>query len=186
VDVRVITASNVDLASLVESGRFRSDLFYRLHVLPIHILPLRERREDIPPLLNSLLNKLNQEYGRHVQGITPEALASFCLYHWPGNVRELENVLGRALINMQPGETMVCPEHLPFLTPAFAGLTPPSQGLAAQSREGNSLAEAHALWEKALLRQTMGTVKGNRTHAARLLKISVRQLYNKLKKHGLS
>ncbi len=117
VDVRVITATNIDLVSAVETRLFRSDLFYRLHVLPIHIPPLRERREDIPPLLNSLLGKLNREYSRHVEGITPEAMALFCAYDWPGNVRELENILGRALINMQPGERTVCTHHLPLLTP---------------------------------------------------------------------
>jgi transcriptional regulator with PAS, ATPase and Fis domain len=170
----------------VETRHFRSDLFYRLHVLPIHIPPLRERPEDIPPLLNSLLNKLNREYSRHVEGITPEAMAQFCAYNWPGNVRELENILGRALINMQPGEKMVRPSHLPLLTPACARQAPGDGPLVNQLLEGNAnLAQAHAAWEKALLRQTMDTVKGNRTHAARLLDISVRQLYNKLKRHGL-
>ncbi len=186
VDVRVITATNVDLISAVETRRFRSELFYRLHVLPIHIPPLRERREDIPPLLNSLLGKLNREYSRHVEGITPEALALFCSYDWPGNVRELENILGRALINMQPGEKMVCAGHLPLLTPVCARPATGSGPILNQLHEGNAgLSKAHAAWEKTFLRQTMDAVGGNRTHAARLLKISVRQLYNKLKKHGV-
>lgn len=185
VDVRVITATNVDLAYMVEKGRFRSDLFYRLHVLPIHIPPLRERREDIPPLLNVLLNKLNQEYSRHVEGIAPDAMALFCSYHWPGNVRELENMLGRALINMQPGEKMVLAEHLPLALSAFSRPAVENAGDAEPLREGRSLADAHAAWEKALLRQALAMTSGNRTQVAKLLKISVRQLYNKLTRHNL-
>ena len=183
-DVRVIAATNVDLAAMVEKGRFRSDLFYRLHVLPIRIPPLRERREDIPPLLKALLNKLNREYNRHVEGITPEALALFCSYDWPGNVRELENMLGRALINMQPGEKMVLAEHLPLPAPIFGRSVPGCEGIPESRGEGCSLAEAHAVWEKAMLGRVMSIVDGNRTRAAQLLKISVRQLYNKLKRHG--
>jgi len=186
VDVRVITATNIDLVSAVETRRFRSDLFYRLHVLPIHIPPLRERREDIPPLLSSLLNKLNREYSRHVEGITPDAMSLFCCYDWPGNVRELENILGRALINMQPGEKMVSARHLPLLTSVCARPGAADGQIMTALYEGNAgLAEAHAAWEKTLLRQIMDQVRHNRTHAARLLRISVRQLYNKLKKHGL-
>ncbi|MEN6486452.1 MAG: sigma-54-dependent Fis family transcriptional regulator [Syntrophobacteraceae bacterium] len=185
VDVRVITATNVDLVSLVEKGRFRSDLFYRLHVLPIHIPPLRERREDIPPLLAALLNKLNKEYSRHVEGITEDALALFRSGDWPGNVREMENMLGRALINMQPGEKMVRAEHLPLPVSTFA--CPPSgRGEAVDlPGEGGSLADAHAVWEKALLQKLLSAANGNRTRAAGMLKISVRQLYNKLKRYGI-
>jgi PAS domain S-box-containing protein len=186
VDVRVIAATNVDLFSLSEKGRFRSDLFYRLNVLPIHIPPLRERREDIPPLLNALLMKLNQEYNRHVEGITDEALALFRSYNWPGNVRELENMLGRALINMQPGERTVCAHHLAFALRAPGAVRPAAAGEGAlDPLSGGSLAGAHASWEKALLGQVLESVGGNRTRAAGKLKISVRQLYNKLKKYGL-
>lgn len=186
VDVRVITATNVDLASLVENGRFRSDLFYRLHVLPIHIPPLRERREDIPPLLKKLLEKLNREYSRHVEGITPEALALFCSFSWPGNVRELENMLGRALINMQPGEKTVRADHLPLPLPDTVPPVPGDGGIESVLVEnGNTLAEAHAVWEKALLSRVLRAADGNRTRAAKRLKISVRQLYNKLKRYGL-
>lgn len=186
VDVRVITASNVNLASLVQEGRFRSDLFYRLNVLPIQIPPLRERREDIPPLLKKLLDKLNREYSRHVDGITPEALELFGSYSWPGNVRELENMLGRALINMQPGERMVRAEHLPQPLSGSIPTVSGCEGIAeALVGERFSLAQAHAVWEKALLARTMEALGGNRTRAAQLLKISVRQLYNKLKRYGL-
>ena len=185
VDVRVITATNVDLASLVEQGRFRSDLFYRLHVLPIHIPPLRERREDIPFLLTALLNKLNKEYSRHVEGITEEALALFRSGHWPGNVREMENLLGRAVINMQPGERTVRADHLPPQVSSFTGRSAECGETVASFGEGGGLAEAHAAWEKALLRRTMHVVHGNRTRAAKLLQLSVRQLYNKLKRYGI-
>jgi len=186
VDVRVVAATNADLVALVKSGRFRLDLFYRLDVLRIEIPPLRERQEDIPPLLSSLLNKLNHEYRLHAVRITPEALGLFCAYHWPGNVRELENMLGRALLSMKPGEKAVCAVHVPLLTPASATLLATSERVVGQLKEGSfNLAEAHAIWEKVCLQSVMGVVGGNRTRAAQLLGISVRQLYNKLKRYGL-
>lgn len=186
VDVRVIAATNADLELLVKTGRFRGDLYYRLNVVPIHIPSLRQRREDIPVLLSFLLRKLNQEYGRHVEGITPDAMSLFCDYDWPGNVRELENILGRAIINMHPGEKMVDTGHIPLL--AAAHTTPGITGHKVMDRlagGGAGLSEIHAAWEKAVLQQVMGLAEGNRTRAARLLKISVRQLYNKLKRYNL-
>lgn len=186
VDVRVISATNADLESLVQKGLFRDDLYYRLNVIPIYIPPLRQRREDIPLLLKFLLRKINQEYGRNVKEIDPEALALLCAYQWPGNVRELENVLGRAVINMRPGDKVVRIGHLPQLVSASAAPVSPVVQLGEGLGGGNAgLAEIHAAWEKALLRQVMDITGGNRTRAAQLLKISVRQLYNKLKKHNL-
>ena len=97
-DVRLIAASNRDLETAVRDGVMREDLFYRLNVLPIHLPPLRERREDIPLLIAHFLQKFSKDLGKDVRGVTPEALAILERYHWPGNIRELENVLERAIV----------------------------------------------------------------------------------------
>src|SRR5207247_2506250 len=98
VDVRLIAASNRDVAKAVADGALREDLFYRLNVIPIHLPPLRERRDDVPPLVAHFITHLAAELGRPVRGATPEALAILENYRWPGNVRELENVIERALV----------------------------------------------------------------------------------------
>src|SRR4029434_2829744 len=98
VDVRIVAASNQELRQMVADHTFRDDLFYRLNVIPLHVPPLRERREDIPLLINHFLMKYNKAFGRQVQGITSEALALLTHYHWPGNVRELENMIERLVV----------------------------------------------------------------------------------------
>src|SRR5690606_28627802 len=113
VDVRVIAATNVHLEKAIQEKRFREDLYYRLNVLPISIPPLRFRKEDLPLLANHLIKKFNQEYGRNVEEIDEEAVQALMDYDWPGNVRELENVLGRAMINMNFSERRMKREHLP-------------------------------------------------------------------------
>ena len=102
VDVRVIAASNRDLRAMVGDGRFQEDLFYRLSVIPIELPPLRERREDIPPLVEHFVRKHVQRTGRHIEGVDPAALAALEAYDWPGNVRELENAIERAVV-LSPG-----------------------------------------------------------------------------------
>ncbi len=101
VDVRIISATNINLKNTVKEGRFRDDLYYRLYVIPIYIPPLRDRKEDVPLLVNNLIRKYNQDFGRNVKGILLEALNILSSYSWPGNVRELENVIERAVINMR-------------------------------------------------------------------------------------
>jgi two-component system response regulator HydG len=95
VDVRVVASTNQNLQELVVAGSFREDLFYRLHVVPVHVPPLRERLEDLPLLVDHFLTMYNTAYGRHVQGITAEALTLLCQHSWPGNIRELEHVIAR-------------------------------------------------------------------------------------------
>jgi len=187
VNARIISATNSNLEHLVKKGRFREDLYYRLNVIPVNIPSLRQRSEDIQPLAGFLLRKINQEYGRSVERISPGAMAKLSAYHWPGNVRELENILGRALINMRPADKTVEEVHIPPLGPNQAAM--PESGGEYMERLGSgdaSLAEIHANWEKSLLRKVMDITGGNRTKAAQLLKISVRQLYNKLNRHGIS
>jgi two-component system response regulator PilR (NtrC family) len=111
VDVRVIAATHQDLKELIHKGRFREDLYYRLNVIPVHLPPLRERREDIPLLAMNFLAKYSDENKRPIQGIAPEALELLLHYHWPGNVRELENVIERAVA--LGTSAVLTPESLP-------------------------------------------------------------------------
>ncbi|HHY92599.1 MAG TPA: sigma 54-interacting transcriptional regulator, partial [Firmicutes bacterium] len=107
VTARVIAATNINLEQAVQEGRFREDLYYRLNVVPIFIPPLRYRKDDIPLLVNHLLRKFNQQFGRAVERVSPQTLSILVAYDWPGNVRELENALGRAIINMKFNETVI-------------------------------------------------------------------------------
>jgi two-component system, NtrC family, response regulator HydG len=97
-DVRVVAATNIDLRREVQAGRFREDVFFRLNVFPIHIPALRERREDVPVLMNHLLERFAQRHGRRLTGFTPRAIDAMLTYAWPGNIRELENVIERGVI----------------------------------------------------------------------------------------
>ncbi|MCL4517004.1 MAG: sigma-54-dependent Fis family transcriptional regulator [Firmicutes bacterium] len=208
VDVRVIAATNMDLEKAVREGRFREDVYYRLNVVPIVIPPLRKRVEDIPPLVRFMLKKYNQEYGRDVEGISPEALELLTAYSWPGNVRELENVIGRAMIDMHYGERVVRVEHLPSpIRDPIREVAPPdleySEGNGAgragnapgadktgetpPSSEGGARPLRAALMEaekKAIL-AALQHARGNRTLAAKELGIAVRSLYYKLEKYAL-
>src|SRR5690606_23550599 len=98
VDIRLISATNRDLIQMVKEGRFREDLYYRLNVFPIHVPPLRERKEDIPDLVAHFIRRLAAEEGKQVVGIAPGALAMLCAYDWPGNVRQIENAIFRAIV----------------------------------------------------------------------------------------
>ncbi len=111
VDVRVIAATNKDLRQEVDAGRFRDDLFYRLSVVPVAIPPLRERKEDVPPLVRYFIEEFNRKLSRSIRGITPDALNALIIYEWPGNVRELRNVIERIAILENP--ELIRLEHLP-------------------------------------------------------------------------
>lgn len=183
-DVRVITATHVNLESAIQSGRFREDLYYRLHVIPIYIPPLRQRLDDIYPLSIHLLRKDNLEYGRNVEDIAPETMHLLRSYSWPGNVRELENVLGRALIHMRLHERVILPEHLPPLERKVA----PGADMPQQEEEnglGKTLKEAVEEAERSHIRKVLAAAKGNRTLAAKQLGIAIRSLYYKMEKLGI-
>ncbi len=169
VDVRIVAATNRDLRRAVEEGRFRQDLFYRLNVITITLLPLRERKEDIPLLVDRILEQLSSELKREVEGVTPEAMAILLAHTWPGNVRELRNVLERALV-VSTG-TLVEARHL--------GLT--VGGGAAAPAHPASLEEVERQYIADVLKQTAGNV----TQAARILDIDRVTLYAKIKKWGL-
>lgn len=185
VDVRVIAATNANLEELIRKNIFREDLYYRLNVVPLFIPPLRHRKEDIPVLASHIIQKFNQEYGRSVESISPEALKILKAYDWPGNVRELENVLGRAMINIKPGDTVIEAQHLPPPGAGFQSLSPGSFQTHDFKYDGRTYEELFLEWEKKVLTALLDDFKGNKTQAAKALKISLRSLYYKLEKHEL-
>jgi transcriptional regulator with PAS, ATPase and Fis domain len=183
VDVRVIAATNANLEQKVKDGTFKGDLYYRLNVLPIAIPPLRARAEDIPRLVQHVIFRLNQEFGRQVTGMAPEALSELGKYPWPGNVRELENVLGRAMINMRPQERVIDTQHLPVLecekiNDAFIV---PEQASIARTLD-QVVGEA----ERSAIVRALKETGGNREKAAELLNIALRNLYYKIKKYRVN
>ena len=170
VDVRVIAASNLDLADEVQKHRFRDDLFYRLNVIQIHLPPLRERRDDILPLAHHFLKKYQQETGKSVTGISESALSLLTRYSWPGNVRELENVIERAVILGRGSQIM--PDDLP---PTLTGGRDFSTLEKALERQ-LTLEELEREYTLRILEQT----GGNKYRAAQILGIDRKTLYRKL------
>ena len=169
VDVRVITATNRSLENMMKDGQFREDLYYRLNVFSLNIPPLRERREDIPPLVEHFIRNSALVPKRTVR-VTKEAMDVLQRYRWPGNVRELENVIERALILCDEG--VLDPEHLPMgvrLTPQFS-----------QDEESDHLPTLEEV-ERRYIRRVLEECKGHRHKAASILGISERNLYRKLK-----
>jgi PAS domain S-box-containing protein len=182
VNVRIIAATNAPLEDLIARGAFREDLYYRLNVVPIVIPPLRHRKEDIPKLVKHLIEKFNGEYGRHVRDIAPEAVQLLMEYAWPGNVRELENIIGRAMIAMVMGDTVI---EARFVPPLGSGRSNGAPARQASPVSGATLDEVVSAAEKGALMRMLEEVGGNKTEAARRLGIAPRTLYYKLERHGL-
>jgi len=177
IDVRLIAASNRDLGKAVADGVLREDLFYRLNVIPVHLPPLRDRREDIPLLVAHFIKKLAREVGRPVRGATPEAVAILEQYHWPGNIRELENVVERAMV-LGRGE-MLDVEALPTTVrqPTTRDALPvelPADGLDLEATLDRI--------ERRYMQLALDRVGGVQTRAAELLRVSFRQFRYKLQK----
>lgn len=181
VDARVISATNANLEQKIRDGLFREDLYYRLNVLPIYVPPLRQIKEDIPLLVEHLIVKLNQGFGREVERISDGALRALMEYHWPGNVRELENFIGRAMINMAPAERVIETRHLPALECEKISQCVFGRQESAIQLLRKSIAET----EKATIERTLQETKGNREKAAAVLGIAVRNLYYKIKKYRI-
>ena len=175
VDVRIISATNADLAERVKSGRFRQDLFFRLNGVTIQVPALRQRREDIPLLVEHFIKLANEAHGTKVTGISPEALRALVAFDWPGNVRQLRNMVENMVVLVGEGKLTV--QDLPAEMRGQAG---PAEG-AIIATAGVSIAEA----EKELIRKTLEMVGGNRQQAARILGIGERTLYRKIKEYGL-
>ncbi|HEX9777800.1 MAG TPA: sigma-54 dependent transcriptional regulator [Geopsychrobacteraceae bacterium] len=173
IDVRVIAATNRDLEQAMETGRFRDDLYYRLAVVPIELPPLRERREDIPLLLEYFLRK--HQAGAGVS-VAADALEQLCAYHWPGNVRELENVVEQMLILRQ--EDRLSARDLP---PRIGRSAPAAAGVLNLPEEGYSL---EAL-EREAVEQALARCRGNKTKAAAFLRIPRHTLLYRLEKYAI-
>ncbi|SDS26005.1 sigma-54-dependent Fis family transcriptional regulator [Pseudomonas oryzae] len=191
IDVRVIAATNEDLAEAVQAGRFRADLFYRLNVFPVQIPPLRERREDIPLLVEHFLKKFHDEYGKKTLGLSDRAIEACQQYAWPGNIRELENVIERGVILTDSNESISVEALFPGLElkrqrigvrrlSSAGDLVQRSQWLSEILAEGVSLEEVEA----ALMREAMERSSQNVSGAARLLGMTRAALAYRLKKIG--
>ena len=167
-DVRVISATNLDLEAAVEEGNFRKDLYYRLAVVPIHLPQLRSRREEIPKLVGYLLARQSARLGVAVEGVDPDAMAVLLTYGWPGNIRELDNVLERALVLTEGPSISI--DDLPEAVrhPAPDG---PSVGV---DPDDLSVKRHGARLEKHLIQLALDRTGGNKTHAAELLELSPR------------
>ncbi|HEY7376771.1 MAG TPA: sigma-54 dependent transcriptional regulator [Polyangia bacterium] len=170
VDVRIVAATNRDLAAFVALKQFRQDLYFRLAAAVLHLPPLRERRDDIPLLVGRLLADL----GRESLPVAAEALEQLCAHGWPGNVRELKNTLSCGLAFVEEGEPLQ-PRHLRF--PAAAPDRPMLDQLPLGGHDLDSV-------ERATIKQTLAMTRGNKVRAARLLGISHSTLYEKLKRYG--
>ena len=176
VDVRLIAATNRDLREALEQGTFREDLYYRLNVVPIDIAPLRERREDIPDLVNLFISRFAGDSGKPVEGITPEAMQILVNYHWPGNVRELQNIVERACALakgsvLEPGDI-----HLD------------TRSAKATNGAGGFLPDGMTLeqWEDEMVQEALRRAHGNKSQAARLLGLSRNALRYRLSKIGIA
>jgi len=187
VDVRVIVATNKDLEEQVRRGLFRDDLFYRIHVFPVHLPPLRERKEDIVPLVDHFLKKCRQQMKKDVKGLSPEALRKLMLHDWPGNVRELENTIEYAVAMTRKdmvGDDYILPGKV---TPQEAGLG--VNGAREKSLAGSeglrSLKDARDAFERDYLTQVLALAEGNVSHAAKLAGKYRADFYDLLKKHDL-
>ncbi|MBX7256087.1 MAG: sigma-54 dependent transcriptional regulator [Candidatus Hydrogenedentes bacterium] len=173
VDTRIICTSNRNLEEAVDKGQLREDLFYRLNVIPIVLPPLRERKDDIPALMDFFLKRFAQENARRITGYSDEARTLFMEYDWPGNVRELQNTIERAVVLST--EPLLKPEHFSLNHARFG---------ANDTRSALTVGATVADMERQLIFKTLEQCGQNRTHAAKILGISVRTLRNKLKEYA--
>jgi PAS domain S-box-containing protein len=186
INVRVIAATNVNLEKGMANKSFREDLYYRLNRMPIQIPPLRKRIQEIPLLCVRLLQKINRDYGRNVEGVTEIALSQLMAYDWPGNVRELENILGRAIIFMHYHETLVDIHHLPELKNSNPLVKKIDKQDIQVFELNQSLSALIENYESKIILQTLTRFNGNKTLTAKALGLSLRNLYYKLEKYGLA
>lgn len=171
-DFRIITASNRNLGEEVSAGRFRQDLFYRLNIYPIHIPPLRKRRDDIPILAQHYFNKFKKRYNRTVEGISAEAILFLMDYNWPGNVRELVNIMERAVITCKVSHILVRDIAL-------------AHDESAWNQVGKNSCLSLQDGERILIRMALKHAEGSKTTAAELLGINRKTLAQKMKAYGL-
>jgi len=178
IDVRIITATLKNLAEEIKKGMFREDLYYRLNVLPIHLPPLRERKEDIPILVDTFVKRFNKEMSKNLEKVSTECHQFLTDYSWPGNVRELENTIERAMV-LETGNELTA-EHLPDSVKNVE-INPAIRAAANEL----SIKKMMVIMEQELIKKALDKTGGNRTWAAKLLEISHRALLYKIKRYGL-
>jgi two-component system response regulator AtoC len=179
VDVRILAATHRDLAAETQAGRFREDLYYRINVLPIAIPPLRERREDIPILLDHFLARNNARFGTNIRGIEPEARRLLLEYGWPGNVREIENTIERAMV--------LCEQETIGVDDLPERVREARDPIQMHLTSGElSIKKTARIIEEILIRRALQKTKGNRTRAAEVLEISHRALLYKIKDYRIN
>jgi two-component system nitrogen regulation response regulator NtrX len=176
VDVRVIAATNKNLEEEISKGNFREDLFYRLNVVPFSVPPLRERKQDIPPLVREFLREFGRQYGRPRMDISEEALETMAQHAWPGNVRELKNLVERVLI-LNPRALRIERKHLPPLT---------QRGSLRNGEDFSTLQQARDAYERDYIQKKIEEAKSNVSRAAELLGLERSHLYRKMKALGIS
>ncbi len=174
IDVRVVAATNADLERLIQEGRFRDDLYYRLNVFPVYLPPLRERKADITQLADHFLTRYAKEHNRDVRRVSTPAIELMTAYHWPGNVRELENCIARAVLLSTDG--VIREHHLP---PTL------QTGKSSGTTKTGSLHDVMMAYERELLLEAMKNAGGNQSQAARALGTTPRILGYRLRRHGL-
>jgi transcriptional regulator with GAF, ATPase, and Fis domain len=190
VDVRIIAATNTDLEEMVAHGRFREDLYYRLNVIRLRVPPLRERRSEIPTIVNYYLNHYSAKFGRKDIQITPQAVDLLMVSEWPGNVRQLCNEIQRVVARGEDG-ALITPEQLsPELQRTSSPTAPSSASIATlpagSAQTTGTLADALAEVERRMIADAMRRHGGNISRAARELGLTRRGLYLKLERHDLS
>jgi two-component system response regulator AtoC len=178
VDVRLVAATVRDLPTEVRDGRFREDLFYRLNVITVSLPPLRERREDVAPLVEHFIRRTNAKLGTAIEGASAEAMKLLMDYRWPGNVRELENTIERAMVlcDTKRIESDGLPERIRESRDRIR--------LSLQSGE-LSIKKTTRIIEEELIRKALRETRGNRTNAAKILEISHRALLYKIKEYQI-
>jgi transcriptional regulator with PAS, ATPase and Fis domain len=177
VDVRVLAATNKDPVKAIQEGSFREDLYYRLNVVSLSLPPLRERRDDIPALVQAFIEEFNARYDKRIRSMDESVLSGLIAQAWPGNVRELRNTIERAIIVCE-GDTIL-PRHVPP-SPSLRPTDPGDGPDSVSFRLGTSLEDA----EKTLILRTLAANGNNKTRAADVLGISLKTLHNKLKAYG--
>ena len=173
VDVRIITATNRDLAELIRQGKFREDLYFRINVVPVHLPPLRDRVDDIPLLVDFFMRRLRKKSRKEITGIDPEVMDFFMRYPWPGNIRELKSALEYAFVVAESGVLQI--QHLPrnFIRPDD-DVSDMSEPMDPKESE-----------EKAALLKALKQSRGNKTEAAKLLKVHRMTVWNRMRKYGI-
>jgi transcriptional regulator with PAS, ATPase and Fis domain len=190
VDVRIIAATNTDLEEMVAQGRFREDLYYRLNVIRLRVPPLRERRSEVPAIVNYYLNHYSSKFGRKGIQITPQAVDLLMVSDWPGNVRQLCNEIQRIVARSEEG-AVITPEQLsPELNRTSSPTSPSNTSALATiplaAFQNGTLADALAEVERRMIAESLRKHAGNITRAARELGLTRRGLYLKLERHDLS